>query len=726
MSFADDFDAAATKPRMQVEDISNNPAEIAKYASNPRVEISGTGNSFADAFDSVVPAKVPEAAATPQRSLAGKLTHQLGLTARAGATAITGLPNMLGDAANSLINLGTSAANTYAGTSIPQLQLPSEATQQLMDKAGVAQPENGTERTVQSIASSMAGVAPSVGLGKLLAGGASQTAKAIGTGLQQAPGMQMLGSAGAGAGGGIAAEHGAGMLGQFLAGMGGGLAGVAGASGVTAAARRMSAPNQQQMMAQFLKDQANNTSEPKPRIKLNVDGSQTPVVPSQAPAEFAPPSTSLSASPVSTEQQMRNIQVMRDIGLNEQRPSAVSGNKFDAGMEYENGLLKNSVGQVTRDQLAKEQAALKGYGQQLIGDTGAAARSPEEVGQSIKAPMRALSDHFDAQIGNLYKEADAKAGGLPTVQLDGMGQMLDTNSIFAGKAENSALRRGVRAYMKEQEIVTKDGLQPIDVQAAEGLRKYLNGQWSPQNSGLVGKIKEALDLDVSKTAGGDVYKQARALHAERKNTLDNPNGIAKIMQEEGPGGINQAVPDEKVGQRVLALPTNQFAHILETLKALPPELQGQGQQAIAEMRGTLAKHIYAAGDSGGTQQGPSVWNAAKVTKALNDQKSKMELLFDKDSLSKFETLHDAGHILQTPMAYKGAAAQGYNYLQKGVLTGLPAAGAGIGAYLGGPAGSMVGSGLGAGASMAAKSKIDASMAQKLAEMLRNPQPQFSK
>jgi hypothetical protein len=709
MSFADDFDAAGTEAIPQLVVTAQRPAQ-----------------SFAEAFDaSPAETKAKVLDALPKSEDSG-LLHQLGLTARAGITGLTSLPNMVGDATNSAINLATSGINKLTGADISKMALPSEVTQQLLDRAGVSKPQNSLETGVQGIASAMAGVSPSVLLGKALAGTGSSLAQSIGAGLQQAPGMQIMGAGGSGAGAGIAAQMGGGIGSQLAGGLLGGMAGVTGASGITSALRRATAPSQQEMMAQALKMQASNAAE-KPRIKLNVDGSQTAVEPATSlPEQFSPPAVSPSATPLSSERQLENIQTMRDLGLNEQRQSAISGNKFDAGIEYENAKLNNAIGQTTRDQLSNEQNALKSFGQNIISDTGTTAKSPEQVGQSIKAPMQALSDHYDNQIKSVYDEADSRAAGAPIVRLNSLGDMLNTNSIFAGKAENSTLRRGVRAYMKEQDITANGGMQPIDVQTAEGLRKYLNSQWSPQNSGLIGKIKESLDNDVSASAGEDIYQQARAIHAERKNTLDNPNGISKLLQEDGPNGINQAVPDERVGAKLLGMPTGQFSHIVDTIKALPDEIKPQGQQALNEIRGAMAKRIYDAGDSGGTQNGPSNWNASNVTKALNEQKSKMEMIFTPDELQKFRTLHDAGHILQTPSAYKGAAAQGYNFLQSGVLTGLPAAGAGIGAMLGGPAGSMIGSGLGGGASLIAKKGLDASMAAKLAEKLRNPMPQFPK
>lgn len=479
----------------------------------------------------------------------------------------------------------------------------------------------------------------------------------------------------------------------------------------------------------------------KPHFTANGDGTFTQAPPRAAlPGNSGiPPGASTSAAPtpvptfevpdlptpktvLSGTSQADNIATMKAIGLDSQRPSAIAGDKFLAGQEYQHSKLDSPMGEAMRAQLANEQAALKNYGQNIIESTGSSAQTPEAMGQSIRAPLQGLSDHYDNAIGQLYQAADQRAAGVPNVQPNAFGKLLDTNSMFAGKAENSSLRRGINAYTREQGIVDADGnLQPITVQQAEGLRQYLNSQWSPQNSGLIGKIKEALDTDVTKAGGDDIYASARALHAERKNTLDNPNGIASLLNESGPNGINQAVPDEKVASKIMSMPTGQLSHIVDTLNSLPESLAPQGQQALAEMKGALAKQIYQAGDSGGTQNGPSLWNAANVTKQLNAQASRMALLFSPDEIAQFQTLNNAGHILQTPSAYPGAAVQGHNLLQRGMIYAPPAVGASLGHAIGGIPGMTVGSAVGTGLAGKIAQAMDVANANKLKSIMANPQ-----
>lgn len=446
----------------------------------------------------------------------------------------------------------------------------------------------------------------------------------------------------------------------------------------------------------------------------------TPTAPTPVPT-FVPPDLPKPKSVLAEPAQADNIATMKAIGLDSQRPSAITGDKFMAGQEYQQSKLDSPMGEAMREQLGAEQNAVKSFAQDIVQKTGATADSPEAVGQSIRAPLQGLSQHYDDAIKTLYQTADQRAGGVPTVDPESFGKLLGTDSMFAGKAENSSLRRGINAYAREQGMFDENGnLVPIDVQKAEGMRQYLNSQWSPQNSGLIGKIKESLDSDVAKAGGEDIYTAARALHAERKNTLDNPNGISSLLNESGPNGINQAVPDEKVATKVLSMPTGQLSHIVDTLNSLPPSLAPQGQQALAEMKGAVAKQIYKAGDSGGTQNGPSLWNAANVTKQLNAQGSRMALLFSPEEISQFQTLNNAGHILQTPSAYPGAAVQGHNLLQRGMIYAPPAAGAAIGNAIAGIPGMSVGSAVGTGIAAKLAKAADIANANKLKAIMANP------
>jgi hypothetical protein len=113
----------------------------------------------------------------------------------------------------------------------------------------------------------------------------------------------------------------------------------------------------------------------------------------------------------------------------------------------------------------------------------------------------------------LYKAADERAGGVPT-KLDGFKTILDDSSELTN-SDRVHLQGAVNAYIKKLGMSGEDGSVAGTAKQAETIRKYLNEQWSPQNSKLVGKLKDALDEDVTASAGDDIYAEARKVRTMR-------------------------------------------------------------------------------------------------------------------------------------------------------------------------------------------------------------------
>lgn len=466
----------------------------------------------------------------------------------------------------------------------------------------------------------------------------------------------------------------------------------------------------------------------KPRYKLNADGTATPLN-GPVPVKASPvpsmqkPTVMAENGALPPEQQAARLDILKQIGLDTNRPSVVAGDRFKSGVEYQTSKLDNQVGQVMRDQLAKEQAALNNYGDQIISTTGGTVgATPTSRGETILSPLKGLSDWFDTNINRLYGAAREKAGAMGKVSPDNLNALLgnpDFRESLLSSTDGTALLGSIDRQVARFKGAAGNGAgdTPNTVQSAENLRQFLNSIWTPQNSGAIGKVKQALDMDVASVGGADVFKEARQLHALRANTLDNPNGIASLLAESGPDGINRAVPLEKVASKVVSMPDAQFAHIVDTLKGnMPKEVAPQAQQALNEIRAQLAEQLVNAARGNGSNQ----WNAAAFNKATAGLQGKLGKVFSPSELNQIKTLHDAGFILNTPTAYPGAAAQGYNFMQKGVLTGLPSLGAVIGSTVGGGMGAGIGSGIGGAAAGVAKRGMDTANAAKLYESMKGP------
>lgn len=378
-------------------------------------------------------------------------------------------------------------------------------------------------------------------------------------------------------------------------------------------------------------------------------------------------------------EQLRRAAVMREIGLEQPRQSAITGNPKAAADDAQAAKYAGKAGdRMTQGEL-EERGAITNYAERIVNETGGSTAGGQEAnygrGHAIAKPLDALRDYFDERTSTLYKEADMKAQGVPT-ELDKFRTVLG-NDAEISSANHESLRKAIQAQAKNLNIIGDDGRIFSNGHQAEAMRKYLGDKWTPETGKFVGKLKDALDEDILSSAGESVYGPARALWREKKETLDNPNGIAKIMDSSGP--INRSVPFEKIPDTITRMPVDQLGHIVNTLKNSPESIRPQATQALNEIKAHYARQIA---DVGSKQQGQ--WNSVGVRNFLRDNSGRMKLVFTPTELEKFATLNDAGNILKSNKSYPGAHAQSHNIVQMGVVN-VPALAAGsVGAALGGP------------------------------------------
>jgi hypothetical protein len=216
--------------------------------------------------------KAEQPAPKQERPFGQELARQAGLTARAGITGVAGLPLMAGDALNTLIN-------KIAGT---QLQMPSQALQPLLTRAGLPEPQGSNERISQEVASALAGVGGTAGMAKMLA------PKALGTGLlTENMGLQAIGAIGGAGAAGAGREYGdVGTAGQLGLAALGGIVAPQSASSVTQALTRgtkevvrpFTAPGREVIVGNVLRQLSNEPETAAARMK-----GFEPAVPGYAP-----------------------------------------------------------------------------------------------------------------------------------------------------------------------------------------------------------------------------------------------------------------------------------------------------------------------------------------------------------------------------------------------------------------------------------------------------------
>lgn len=355
------------------------------------------------------------------------------------------------------------------------------------------------------------------------------------------------------------------------------------------------------------------------------------------------------------EQHARAQTVRRVLGEDYQADlAAIEGRGKERATNYAVSNTDTPQGNFLKDRFLDEQRRLAKYADQRIRDTGGTIGLDESTvykrGNTILKPLQDLQTYFDDATRKIYADRDAIAKDVP-VTVDKVAETLNdrTLSMVADKAERLAKTSKVK--LQQLGMMDESGnLLPTDAYRAELFRQWLNKNWSKDANELHKALKAAVDEDVIAKIDqtSPLYRDARALVELRKNTLDNPNGISKILDAEGPNAINRKVDIEKIAQNVIDMPVDQFTHVIDTLRNVPPQLKPQADKALSEIKAQFANHIA-------SKKSPS-----QITEYMNKNREVMNRVFTPDEINNFRDYHNAAHILATDTGYKGSAVQTIN------------------------------------------------------------------
>lgn len=407
----------------------------------------------------------------------------------------------------------------------------------------------------------------------------------------------------------------------------------------------------------------------------------------EAPPKFEEaPATAPEGKTLPPEEQARRAQILQKIGLNETRQSAITGDSKAAATEFQTSRLDNGPGDRLSTLIDKERESLHNYSEKLVQDTGGSLGTDQSAllarGEKLNTPLEGLEAHFDKAVKDIYDTTRERLGNTP-VSNPALQKLLSTNSEFTRHTDTLNLRNAIKDRAKELGIMDKDGnLQPTTVDNIENLRQYVGQSYTFHNARAVKLVKDALDDDVTQAAGEDVFKASRALRTQQANTLEDPKGIARLLDREG---INRAVPIEKMADTITTMPVAQLKHVVDTYRSMPDELKSGGQDAINEIRAQFANKVSEAGNKTKGQ-----WNAKGVTQYLNANSARMAQVFNPEELQNFKDLNDAGHILKADQSYPGASVQEHNLVKQGVMGAVRAGGTAAGGAMAGGLGAIAG------------------------------------
>lgn len=175
-------------------------------------------------------------------------------------------------------------------------------------------------------------------------------------------------------------------------------------------------------------------------------------------------------------------------------------------------------------QLEEQEQILQGKTRQLADLTGGEAVS------STSSPINEIiqrSIDADDKISQLYKAARSRSPGvedIPTTKLSKLTKRLSGQDTLSGGVVS-----GVKGELEARGLIDNFGIstdKKINTVEAEELRNTINtffkesGENAPRGNQLIREFKEALDEDVFKVKGEDLFKEARKSKADFEQGLN--------------------------------------------------------------------------------------------------------------------------------------------------------------------------------------------------------------
>lgn len=369
---------------------------------------------------------------------------------------------------------------------------------------------------------------------------------------------------------------------------------------------------------------------------------------------------------VLTPEQAANFNLFRSQGV---RPTMANLTQTADDWQLQQEAMKRST--PLRAVADSQDDALASRLGQLADDTGGQTGSALDTGEQVFNAVTRKATDLDRQISGLYKEAAQRAGDDMVVDFRALiGQMKNT----AGRNELSG---GMVKAVKQE--LTNRGLmnskwQPAGragVRTAEEIRQVLNSFYegaSPQGRNLITLYKNALDDDVMRTAGDDLFAQARQARASFSRDLER----AKLSKFDKGGEsllekvlANKISPDQ-LFERVVV---NKSARS-QDVKALKDYLLSgsddqiaQGTEAWNALRAQTMRHLLskATSTAGKTEGGGSVFNGNQFRKAMDQVGlERLRTLFTPEEFKQIAAIRKIGE-LRIPVSMtqqgKGPSAQ---------------------------------------------------------------------
>lgn len=552
----------------------------------------------------------------PERSLPAAVGRQLGLTGRYIAE---GAANTLGIFSDPL----TATSNMALGTELKPL---GQATSSALDTMGFPSPETGRERNVGEASKLLAGTGGIVGgAAQQAARVASPVASNVLTNIATRPGLQALGSAGAGFAGGEAREQGASPAVQFGATIAGGLGVPLGAATIESAGKSvasgvrnlfgMSKAGQQAQSA--IKNAGITLEElPKSVQKSLVDDVENAV---KTGKDLSPDALrrladykKVGATPMGSSLSLKPADITRDRNL-----AKMSANSKDPAAQQ--------LANLQRDNDIKLISGLNTLGAESADDTVTA-------GNKLINYLNVKDEATKKVINNYYSQARETTGR--SAKLDPATFTRQANDALDDALLGGKLPADVRNILNS----IAQGKTPLTVDVAEQYKTAIGtlqrSSTDPAERLALGKVREALDntplLEGQGQKAIDAFNKARFAHRNYMTIVDKTPALKAVRD-----GVE---PDKFVNTYILG--QGGKANISD-VKALRDSLK-DNKEAVNTIKGQIASYLKSQATSGKADEVAN-FSPSAYTKALkNIGDDKLNMFFTPEDINMLKAIGRVG------------------------------------------------------------------------------------
>lgn len=321
-------------------------------------------------------------------------------------------------------------------------------------------------------------------------------------------------------------------------------------------------------------------------------------------------------------------------------------------MQFEREQAKTESGAPIRQRMTNQRETLEQNFDALVDVANPQFLETPEVGKAVDRAITNRANVAMRRISDAYRQADEAGELAQPVDLAPLGQALNDIDRFRPFAEtelNAIERQAIRmgALVPDEDGALRAGT--IAVRDAETLRQYINDaiDWTDKRKALVGRrLKEGID-QATENAGGDLYRQARAMRRAYAEEFENQALTKKLLGTKR-GTDERQIAVEDIYDRVIV---KSSVEEMNKLRGTLLRAGNEGKQAWANLKAKAIDDIKEKSMSASQldERGNPTMSPDKLNRAIAamDKDGKLEALYGKRQAQTIRDLGDIANVIFT-------------------------------------------------------------------------------